>query len=318
MSILGTIKKLIALKDLMLLVKFKFGVEDKTNMKVCISCKKDFERNNWICPACGYEPQSNNGFLFFSNDSSQANEGFASGYFENLASLEASNFWFCSRNKLIVWTLGKYFPHATDFFEVGCGTGFVLSGIEKAFPDLDLYGSEIFKEGLEFAKKRTKAKFFQMDARLIPFKEEFDVMGAFDVLEHIKEDEEVLEQMYKAIKPGGGLILTVPQHKFLWSKVDEVSFHKRRYGINELKTKIENAGFKVLTSTSFVAFLLPFITLSRMRLKLLNGKFDLYSEFKLNTILNTVFEVILNLETILIKIGMRFPFGSSLLIVATK
>ena len=50
-----------------------------------------------------------------------------------------------------------------------------------------------------------------MDARCIPYEEEFDVVGAFDVLEHIPEDDVVLAQMYRAAKPGSGLLLTVPR-----------------------------------------------------------------------------------------------------------
>src|SRR6266545_4042215 len=90
-----------------------------------------------------------------------------------------------------------------NFLEIGCGTGFVLSGIRKAFPELILSGSEIFSEGLNLAAERLPGvELFQMDARRIPFQEEFDVIGAFDVLEHVKEDEEVLSQMYQATRKG--------------------------------------------------------------------------------------------------------------------
>ncbi len=74
----------------------------------------------------------------------------------------------------------------------------------------------------------------QFDACAIPYKAEFDVIGAFDVIEHIEEDTAALTQMYQALKPGGGLLITVPQHRFLWSAVDEMSYHKRRYHRNEL------------------------------------------------------------------------------------
>ncbi|MFM6270718.1 MAG: methyltransferase domain-containing protein, partial [Dolichospermum sp.] len=83
--------------------------------------------------------------------------------------------------------------------------GFVLQGIEKHLPHLITSGSEIFTTGLQFATDRLcKTTLFQMDARNIPFAEEFDIIGAFDVLEHIKQDEDVLIQMYQAIPVGGG------------------------------------------------------------------------------------------------------------------
>lgn len=66
-----------------------------------------------------------------------------------------------------------------------------------------------------------------MDARRIPFEGEFDVIGAFDVLEHIEEDERVLGQLNAALRSGGGIIATVPQHQWLWSEMDTVSGHRR-------------------------------------------------------------------------------------------
>ena len=130
--------------------------------------------------------------------------GFKSGFFRDLAALEDKNFWFRSRNKLIVWALGKYGASFRSFLEIGCGTGYVLSGISKAFPDRELFGSEIFTTGLSFAMERlTSSLLMQMDAREIPFVEEFDVIGAFDVLEHIQEDDEVLVQVQQALKLGG-------------------------------------------------------------------------------------------------------------------
>ena len=114
------------------------------------------------------------------------------------------NFWFRARNKLIIWALRRYFPNAATFLEIGCGTGFVLAGVRQAFPKLRISGSDIFTEGLVFARERAvSVSLFQMDARCIPFTEEFDVIGAFDVLEHIEEDVDVLRQMFKSTRVGG-------------------------------------------------------------------------------------------------------------------
>ena len=86
---------------------------------------------------------------------------------------------------------------------------------------------------------------------------EFDAIGAFDVLEHIVDDEMVLRETNKALKSGGGLLLTVPQHQFLWSAADESARHVRRYSSRDLREKVERAGFKVIRMTSFVSFCYP-------------------------------------------------------------
>jgi SAM-dependent methyltransferase len=202
--------------------------------------------------------------------------------------------------------------------EIGCGTGFVLSGIRDALPKLKLSGSEIFSAGLGFAAERLPdVELFQMDARRIPFKEEFDVIGAFDVLEHIKEDEEVLSQMYLATRKGGGLIVTVPHHPFLWSAVDVCARHVRRYTSRELKTKIENAGFSVLRITSFVSLLLPLLIISRFKMRLGGDKLDT-SEVRAGPLVNATLERILDVERTTIRAGLSLPMGGSLLIVARR
>lgn len=244
--------------------------------------------------------------------------GFKAEYFSELAKLEEKNFWFKARNQLLIWTFKRHFKQANHFFEVGCGTGYVLSGINQSFPHLKLYGSELFKEGLEFATTRIQnASFFQMDARSIPFKNQFDVMGAFDVLEHIEEDENVLLQMHQAIQPNGGLIITVPQHPSLWSLQDEQACHVRRYTKKELISKVTRAGFSIVETLSFMSFLLPLMVMSR-KLKNVKKNQDALAELKLHPFINFGLEKILDLERLLIKSRMRFPAGGSLLLVAKK
>ena len=209
-------------------------------------------------PGCGFSPKNIAGFRCWAPELAPEGSGFKSEYFDRLAKLEAKNFWFRSRNSLIVWALKEYFPNFQSFLEVGCGTGFVLAGIAKAFPSVETVGSEIFVQGLPFAAARAPTgKFIQMDGRRIPYEDEFDVIGAFDVLEHIPEDDAVLAGMHRAVKLGGGILVTVPQHPSLWSATDEYACHVRRYSAVDLHSKIRNAGFEIILSTSFVTLSLP-------------------------------------------------------------
>ncbi len=245
------------------------------------------------------------------------NVGFKSHYFKNLAELEAGNFWFRVRNKIIIWALCRYTPSLKSFLEIGCGTGFVFSAIFKKFPDAILSGSEYFEEGLVYARQRLPtAEFTQLDAREIPYESELDVIGVFDVLEHINEDEAVLHQIFKALKSGGAVVITVPQHPWLWSTVDEYACHVRRYSANDLHQKVCNAGFDIVRSTSFVCLLLPAMYLSRLLpRKSLGGSM---SELTINPVINMIFELILLFELCLIRLGVCFPLGGSRLLVARK
>jgi SAM-dependent methyltransferase len=156
-----------------------------------------------------------------------------------------------------------------------------------------------------------------MDARRIPFEREFDVVGAFDVLEHIIEDENVLVQMFNAAQPGGGLLLTVPQHPFLWSASDRYAMHQRRYNCTELSRKVESAGFQIQRITSFNSLLLPLMIWSRLKRKR-NHDFQPWSEFEIRPALNKTLENILNLERMVIRTGVSFPAGGSLLLIGRK
>ncbi|MDD4929078.1 MAG: class I SAM-dependent methyltransferase [Gallionella sp.] len=248
------------------------------------------------------------------------NIGFKTHYFKELAELEAGYFWFRARNKIILWAINKYSPNFKEFLEIGCGTGFVISAISKQFPEASLSGSEYLEEGLIYARLRVPgAKFSQMDARHIPYESEFDAIGVFDVLEHIEEDNVVLQQIGRALKPGGMLFITVPQHRWLWSIVDEQACHVRRYEADELHKKVCQAGFEIVRSTSFVSTLLPAMySLRLFKRNKKNVSIDAMAELHINPVLNKIFEYLLSVELILISVGISLPFGGSRLLVARK
>jgi SAM-dependent methyltransferase len=287
-------------------------------MIVCPSCAtKNIQAMNG-CPMCGFTPASIDGFLAWSPELANNNDGFPQESFEGLARVEAGNFWFRARNTIILWALRKYFPGFHSLLEVGCGTGFVLSGIVQAFPNARMAGSEIYTAGLAFAAKRLPGvELFQMDARKLPYEAEFDVVAAFDVIEHILEDESALQNFHRAIKPGGCCLITVPQHQWLWSYVDEAACHKRRYSAKELHRKIEAAGFSIIRSTSFVSLLLPLMIASRLATRRPDAKCG-GDELTLNPSVNRMLEAVMLIEHRLIKWGVNFSLGGSRLVVAKK
>jgi len=238
-------------------------------------------------------------------------------YFEKLAAVEADYWWFRSRNRIILWVMKKWIGDIYNFMEVGCGTGYVLSGVHDGYPDSKLTGCEYYEEGLQFASvKIPSADFIQLDARSMAYKEEFDVVAAFDVIEHIEEDELVLSNLAKSIKEGGFLLLTVPQHRWLWSVVDEKSCHVRRYTKKELIEKIEHTGLQIKYLNSFVSLLLPIMLLTRFRSR--RETYDPMSEFMIPPVVNVFLEVIMKIELKLIKLGIKFRFGGSLIMLAKK
>jgi SAM-dependent methyltransferase len=287
-------------------------------MRVCLACSKRFESGGWQCPECGWQPPLHGVWPVFAPDLASQNDGFITDAFSTLFEAEHRHFWFRARNKLLIWAIRTHFPAATSFLEIGCGTGYVLSGVQAALPAMQYSGSELLLEGLAFAATRLSGvSLSQMSALDIPFDGAFDVVGAFDVLEHITEDERAIAQIFQATAPGGGIVITVPQHQWLWSAVDEYSCHKRRYSRADLLAKLEYAGFREARATSFVSLLLPLMLVSRT-MRPTNREFDRLAEIRIGRTANSVMERIMDLERGLIKLGVDLPVGGSLLAVARK
>jgi SAM-dependent methyltransferase len=213
--------------------------------------------------------------------------------------------------------LRKHFASARSLLEVGCGDGFVLAGLRDAFPEMRLGGVELFAEGIEIAARRVPdAELIQADARSLPYDGEWDVVGCFDVLEHVDEDRKVLDEIHRALRPGGGLLVHVPQHRWLWGEADRISHHVRRYGRTELEGKLQAAGFGIVAASSFVSLLLPFLALGRFRRRLTPQ--DLARQLAPPRPLNEALERVLGLEQALIERGVSLPAGGSLLIAARR
>ena len=281
-------------------------------MKVCLQCETHIQAQDWFCKRCHWRPENRDGLLIFSPELlEETTQFFDKEKFKMLY------LWFRARNKLILWVISTFFSNSKNFLEVGCGTGYVISSIKKTFTNLVLCAADIFQEPLFFVRERLNdaVTLMQIDARRIPFVEEFDLIGAFDVLEHIQEDESVLKQFHLSLTSGGGVILTVPQHPALWSASDIVARHVRRYTINELQKKLTRNGFEIVFTTSYVTSLLPLLAITRMLHK---KKVASSIELNRSKLLNQALEKILDLEILFIKSGARFPVGGTRLVVAKK
>jgi SAM-dependent methyltransferase len=245
--------------------------------------------------------------------------GYDARIFEELAALEDESFWFRARNRLLVRLTRQISEPGDRFLEIGCGTGYVLRALAGEC-GLSVTGSELFEEGLEFARQRLPdAEFSVLDAREMPYREEFDVAGAFDVLEHIDDDVGVLRGLHGALRPGGHLLITVPQHRWLWSDADDYAHHVRRYRRRELLERVESAGFDVLRASSFVTSLMPLMLASRLRRGSGEGSFEeLAAELVPPRPINRSLEWMLNRECDLVARGVSLPVGGSLVVVARR
>ena len=136
------------------------------------------------------------------------------------------------------------------------------------------------------------------------------------MLEHIEDACGALRKVHSALRPGGGLMVAVPQHRFLWSRFDERARHLRRYAAAEIADKVTNAGFRIIMTTSFVSLLL--LVLSRRARPAPRGGYDMLAELRVGPVVNFVLESVLAFERLLIRCGVRFPAGGSRLLLAQR
>lgn len=227
------------------------------------------------------------------------------GDLEILASLEERHFWFRARRNIIVDALARWFGSgAKDYLEVGCGTGYNVRAIADRFPTWRVVASDALADG---------ARYLRMDARDLPYKNAFDVVGAYDVLEHIEDDSAALAQFHRACRPGAGVLLTVPQHPWLWSAADTCAQHHRRYTARQLGAQLRSAGFEMLAATSFQTLTLPFLYARAVALRGHSPKATAPP-----AILNWLFGQLMETDRKLIFRGVRLPVGGSLLVAARK
>ena len=277
----------------------------------------------WRCRTCGHVVPVIDDIPQYAPSLANSLTGFDPAFFDELARREDGHFWFEPRNRLLVGLADRFVPEATRYLEVGCGTGAVLAPMAASRAWSRLAGAEIHPAGLTHARRRlgSCAEFLQMDARKIPARAAFDLIGAFDVLEHIAEDEAVMREIHAALVPGGGFIAAVPQHPALWSRADDISHHVRRYCRRELEGKLREAGFEILFSTSYVTTLLPLMIAGRFLSGRRNDE-DIHEiarrEFDIHPLLNAGLRRVLDAEVAMTLKGISWPVGGSRVVVARK
>jgi len=262
-------------------------------------------------------------------DSGNAHSSYNPEFFAKLADIESRHFWFRTRNEVITTLLqrvtkewkGKY-----RVLEVGCGTGNVLQALEKACPGGIVVGMDLFAEGLMFARKRTACFLVQGDVERPGLAMPFDVVGAFDVVEHLPDDVRILRALRALLRPGGVLLLTVPAYRSLWSYFDEASHHCRRYEPEELRGKLMDAGFEVEFLSPFMASAYPLIWMVRKlgslrRRRTNSAQSDValsLEELQIIPGVNELLSFVLRLEAKLLRASKTLPFGSSLIAAARR
>lgn len=230
--------------------------------------------------------------------------------FKQLTEKSDDHFWYRARRRLIKYLLTEVLKpkdSSLRLLEIGCGTGSQLSLLQE-FGSVE--GLDIEPEAVALAQQNGfAAKVFDLEKDNFP-NNNYSAIAAFDVLEHLQDDESTLKKISAALAPGGYFFFTVPANPWLFSPHDQAMGHYRRYGLKEIKAKIAAAGLQLEETGRWNFWLFPAIILMRLVKKIWPAKNQPRSESRpLPPLINCLLYRILNTETALIKRRIKLPWG---------
>lgn len=243
-----------------------------------------------------------------------ARPGFTKERLGRLMEMERSHFWFAGRRDLIDGLLGRYLPGPARLADVGVGGGFYCQSL--AARGYRMTAVDFLPAGLQrLAAEAPGVRTVLGSAERLGLRDgSFDGALALDMLEHV-DDQAAMGELFRILRPGGRLVLTVPALPWLWSYRDVAAGHKRRYMRETLRALLDDAGFTVEEMGFYNFLLLPVAAASRVAGRLGPASRDL--EDMPPRPVNALFRSINRWE---VRCGQawRWPSGSSLFAVAAK
>lgn len=226
-----------------------------------------------------------------------------------LQAVEDDHWWFRGR-RAVIWALLERarLGASPRILDAGCGTGRNL----REYGALgDAVGVDPSPRAVAFCRERGLLRVKQAGLEELPFEDgSFDLLLAFDVLEHVEDDHAALAELHRVAVPGARLVVTSPAYRWLWSSHDTSHHHYRRYTRRELVERATRAGWTVEVATYFNTVLLLPIALVRLAERL--GITRARSDYDLTPgLLNRFLELPMRTEAKLVARGLRLPAGVS-------
>jgi len=203
-------------------------------------------------------------------------------------------------------------------WEVGSGHGNVAIPLQQE--NVAVIGIEPLFNGAAISSKNGVRTYLGTLESLNLPSNSISAIGAFDVLEHIETPGALLSEIYRVLKPGGILLVSVPAHQWLFSDFDKSIGHFRRYSKKVLSQSIYESGFReTKTEFMFSAFVLPALILRKIP-SLLGRNHNSRDTSKSHKIqsktVNALTPILMPL--LMLERLIRLPFGLSLFSISKK
>ena len=246
-------------------------------------------------------------------------------YYTEYAALEKNHWWFKARANILCSLVKRFSKKMGSrnlkILNVGVATGQTTRMLEQFGTVTSL---EFDEDCCHYLKNIADIDVIQGSVTNLPFQDDsYDLVCAFDVIEHVEDDKKAIEEISRVLIPSGSVMLTVPAYMFLWSEHDKINQHFRRYTSKNLKS-LARARFNIRYSSYFNFILFPLISIARIYGKVTGFRktkekgarsdFDFYNN---SGLLNKLFYSIFNLEKGIIG-KMNIPFGVSIIYLGVK
>ncbi len=235
--------------------------------------------------------------------------------YQQMAELDDRHWWYRARRRVLAELIRREVrpPVGAQILELGCGTGHNFAMLEQ-FGHVD--GLELDEEARSLSEKRLGRAVMSSplpELAGVPDRH-YDLIGAFDVIEHIEDDAAALASIAAKLKSGGKFVMTVPAHRWMWSRHDVINHHKRRYSRRSLRRLIDASPLRLDKAGYFNSFLFPMAVVARMAAKL--GGSEDKEMFLPPTPLNDMMDAVFAAERHLVG-RLPLPPGLSLFAIAS-
>lgn len=235
--------------------------------------------------------------------------------YQQMAELDERHWWYRARRQILAELIRRVAapPPNAEILEIGCGTGHnfpMLSGFGR------VDGLELDDEMRVLSERRLGRAIMRSPLPELAEVQDhhYDLIGAFDVIEHIDDDHAALTSIATKLKPGGKFVMAVPAHQWMWTAHDVVNHHKRRYSKRVLRSLIEGSPMRLEQIGYFNSLLFP-LAIAERAVSRLRGRDN--ADVKLPPApLNLALEIVFATERYLVG-RLPLPPGLSLFAVAS-
>jgi SAM-dependent methyltransferase len=202
--------------------------------------------------------------------------------------------------------------------DAGCGTGGLLSRIAATYPERIAIGLDADVAACTRAAAKSACPVCAGSVNALPFADAaLGVIFRADVLCHRDVDEHAaLAQFHRCLWEGGVLILNLPAYRWMLSRHDAAVYNVRRYTRRRIVRLLDAAGFRLIFASYWNIVLFPIMVLTR---KLLPSGHGAASDVRLYPApAEALCRAATGVERALLRLGLRLPFGGSLIAIAAK